>query len=401
MIIQIKPKIEHSSNFPKMTTALKNVGILWQGIQICVKCQEVQSSRELIQNMPVGHAVIPAYHYQVDLETEKIVANDSPGQVLARSLIDGLNHPQTEAVKITKEVFHQCQRVIILNCLDYLYGHSLKKLLNAERHLEYHKEYGLVVIVPHLIRWMVPPGVAEIWSVHLPLKKYQSYYPSFEKFVLQESDRFSEIYVSQAYTNPSHVDITKFTQVPQHRFDTEEFKITFIWREDRIWCDSRLHKILKKLNLLDIMLPFQNWKIRTMFQRIRKRLPLAKFAVAGLGRKTKFPDWIEDRRVDRYDEKTERETCQLYSESRLAIGVHGSNLLLPSAHAGMTIDLMPERWGNFAQDILYQESDPKLAAFRYRYVPIQTSMADIALMAASMILKRSHFYSLMNADKSL
>jgi len=47
--------------------------------------------------------------------------------------------------------------------------------------------------------------------------------------------------------------------------------------------------------------------------------------------------------------------------------VHGSNMLLPSAHAGMTIDLMPDdRWGNFAQDISYQEDDVRMGSYRYR-----------------------------------
>jgi len=37
-------------------------------------------------------------------------------------------------------------------------------------------------------------------------------------------------------------------------------------------------------------------------------------------------------------------------------------MLLPSAHAGMTVSLMPsKRWGNFAEDILFTEKDVRLA----------------------------------------
>jgi hypothetical protein len=68
----------------------------------------------------------------------------------------------------------------------------------------------------------------------------------------------------------------------------------------------------------------------------------------------------------------------------------------------MTISLTPEgRWGNFATDILYQEADPRLAAFRYRYVPIETSITEIVRMASDMILKRSDFYADMTADQFL
>jgi hypothetical protein len=146
----------------------------------------------------------------------------------------------------------------------------------------------------------------------------------------------------------------------------------------------------------------QNWRVRRLLAKIRLELPSAKFAVAGMGKKTRFPAWIEDLRVDKFDEQTEREMCRIYASSRLVIGIHGSNMLLPSAHAGMTIDIMPtDRWGNFAQDILYQESDPRIAAFRYRYVPFETSVTQLAEMALSMPIKWSEFVLNMLADKSL
>jgi hypothetical protein len=67
----------------------------------------------------------------------------------------------------------------------------------------------------------------------------------------------------------------------------------------------------------------------------------------------------------------------------------------------MTLDLMPPRWGNLAQDILYQEIDPRIASFRYRYLPIETSITALAEIASSMILKYSDFVLNMTADKSL
>jgi hypothetical protein len=74
-------------------------------------------------------------------------------------------------------------------------------------------------------------------------------------------------------------------------------------------------------------------------------------------------------------------------------------MLLPSAHAGMTIDLMPDNcWGNVIQDILYQEIDPRIASFRYRYVPIQTSTKTLSKIALSMLLSYPHFYQYMKAD---
>lgn len=75
-------------------------------------------------------------------------------------------------------------------------------------------------------------------------------------------------------------------------------------------------------------------------------------------------------------------------------------MLLPSGHAGMTIDIMPkDRLGNFAQDILYQEKDSRLAAFKYRYLPIEIGVKLLADIASSMILKYPEFVMLMTAEE--
>ncbi|MEG4086441.1 hypothetical protein [Microcoleus sp. POL10_C6] len=338
-------------------------------------------------------------YIQVNLIKGEVFAADTyKKEWLGKPLLYSLQNPQPEQLEIVKEIFKPCNRVIILNCIDHLYGHSLLKLLNAQRHLECNSDYGLVVIVPKFLRWMVPDEVAEIWTVPMSLKNGQNYYPSFAEFVEEETKRFDEIYVSEAHSHPSQFDITRFTRVPKHNFENKEIKITFIWREDRLLVNRLLFRVLRKIDQQAMSLRLQNLKIQQLFEKIRLQVPEAQFAVAGLGTKTKFPEWIKDYRVDSFNEKIEKEICHLYSESRLIIGLHGSNMLLPSGHAGMTIDLIDERWGNFAQDILYQESDPRMATFRYRFLPYQTSNDTLAFIAAVMLLKWSKFKSQMTAD---
>ena len=130
-------------------------------------------------------------------------------------------------------------------------------------------------------------------------------------------------------------------------------------------------------------------KICRLFAKARKSLPNATFTVAGQGREFAFPSWVDDRRTARFDPESEIAACRVYSESRIVIGVHGSNMLLPSAHAGMSIDLMPaDRWSNVAQDILYSPDefggDPRMASFRHRYVPVETSPSTLEVMIVSM-----------------
>jgi hypothetical protein len=397
-MIEIKPNIEHRSHCPYSGNVLKPVKVLWQGTHVCV-VSESPDGGEIIEELRIGHAAKTPY--QIDLAKKAIFSGDKYAEeLLAKPLLNSLQNPQTEQLEISQEIFKSYQRVIILNCVDYLYGHSLLKLLNAQRHLESNPELGLIVIVQKFLRWMVPDGVAEVWTVPISLKNGQDYYPSFAEFVEKQSQRFEEIYLSEAYSHPSRFDITKFTRVPKHSFDDrEKVQITFIWREDRLLVNSFLFRVLRKLKLLQIALAIQNWKVQQLFEKIRSKLPEAKFVVAGLGTKTKFPKWIEDCRVERFNETTEKETCQIYSESRLVIGLHGSNMLLPSGLAGMTLDLIENRWGNFAQDVLYQEKNPRLASFRYRYLPSQVSQDILANIATQMIQSQSDFYFHMTVDQ--
>jgi hypothetical protein len=136
----------------------------------------------------------------------------------------------------------------------------------------------------------------------------------------------------------------------------------------------------------NFLLKFQNIKVTRLFMLLRKNFPSSLFTVSGLGTATEFPQWIGDQRVAKFDADIERDVCKVYSESRVIIGVHGSNMLLPSAHAGMTIDLMPiERWGNFAQDILYQEDDSRVASYKYRYLPLNISVSTLSNIISSQL----------------
>ncbi|QIZ71559.1 hypothetical protein [Oxynema aestuarii] len=397
-MLKIKPNIEIKATCPHCQNYLSSNGVLWQGIHVCYEATCSECNTAIVGDLPVGHA--DPYSFQVDLEKGILFGGDLGRKELGEPLFDSLQNPAQEAIEIKKEVFKELNKVIILNCIDCLYGHSLLKLLNAQRHLEVHPELGLIAIVPQLLRWMVPDGVAEIWTVNLPLKRSKLYFPVFDRFVREECQRFEEIYVSKAYSHPGYFDISRFTKVAKHNFESPDFRITFIWREDRLLLKQFSFKLLKKLGLVKWGFALQNRRIVKVFSEIKKKIPKAKFSVTGLGTSTKFPDWIDDKRVTKFDEKTERKICEIYAESRLVIGIHGSNMLLPSAHAGMTIDLMPtDRWGNFAQDILYQEEDPRFASFRYLYLPLSVPLKELGFIAGTMVQKRQHFYSNMAADK--
>jgi hypothetical protein len=82
----------------------------------------------------------------------------------------------------------------------------------------------------------------------------------------------------------------------------------------------------------------------------------------------------------------------VYAESELVIGVHGSSMILPSAHAGMVISMMPSRrWGNFAEDLIYTESDVRLASFQRRIIPLNLFILDTVDICVDMLKGRTYF----------
>ena len=184
-----------------------------------------------------------------------------------------------------------------------------------------------------------------------------------------------------------------------HDFSRQEFRITYIWREDpgRMWHSrSMLPRALCKARLADAVRWWQLLRVKSLFGRLRRLVPEATYTVAGLGSFGTFPDWIEDVRVKKFDASTERKLCQTYSESRLVIGPHGSNMILPSAQAGMAVSLMPQkRWGCFAQDLLFSEYDDRMALFQKRIVPITVDLGDLADMCENMVHFRDGFIKRM------
>jgi hypothetical protein len=400
-MIQLKPNIAFQGHCPHCDGELPAEQILWQGIHICAICKCINCGAEIVADLGIGQAIYTPY--MVDLGKGLLFGGEAARLWFGEPLLKSLQHPNHELqieLNIDKKIRHS--KVIILNCLDFLYGHALLKLLNAEAHLIENMEVGLIILVPCYLRWMVPVGVAEVWEVNISLSQAQNYYPRLDKLIKTECERFDEIYVSYAHSHPRNFDITCFSGVGKHDFSCEGYRITFIWREDRPWL---LHHLWVRVGLRlgvvkRLLLKWQNHKVCCLFSSMRLTFPEANFTVAGLGTATGFPVWVDDQRVDKYDDVNERQMCKIYAESKLVIGVHGSNMLLPSAHAGMTIDLMPEdRWGNFAQDVLYQENDSRLAAYRYRYIPMGIEISALVLIATNQLSGLEWFMRAMTGKR--
>lgn len=294
---------------------------------------------------------------------------------------------------------------VLLNCLDAVYGHSLLKLLNAPRHLDDLRPDGptgahLIVLVPRRLAWLVPDGVAETWIVDLPFARGAEWNDWLAGEIRRRLDAYDDVYLSVAFSHPHPLDyeIERLTRVAP--FPRDEWRarlsrptVTFIWREDRLWCgDDRRAAPKKWRRRIFARGPSshsgasgddvgrQGAAVIALADELRERWPTLDFAVAGFGARTHLPSWIEDLRVAEIGEETERRWCARYAASHLVVGVHGSNMLLPSAHAGGVVEIIDEdRWGNSPQDILLRASDDaRLALFYYRLLPAPVAARGVA-----------------------
>ncbi|MFC1613115.1 hypothetical protein ACFL23_02165 [Patescibacteria group bacterium] len=386
-MIKVKPNIDHKSVCPQCHSTLLLDDILWQGIHICAKTHCSKCRINYVEDLKIAQAMFAGF--KVDINNKLLYGPEYSKSWFGKALYDSLMNPSFD-IKIETKIEQRkfSKNAIIINCIDFLYGHCLTKFLSTQYYLENYPNFSIILIIPKFLRWMVPEGVSETWTVNIPLnKKALKYYPQLDKKIKEECKRFNIIYVAKAFYLRTMSNISLFTKIQKHDFENRNYRITFIWREDRYWFRNKSFiLLLKKLKLNKLILRLQNLKIKCLFKKIHKHLPEAKLTIAGLGKSTSFPSWIDDRRVVKFDEEKEKKLCKTYSESRLIIGVHGSNMMLPSAHAGMVIDLMPDdRWSNLAQDVIYNATEPidyGIISWEYHYLPI-----DISIFSLTHIIK--------------
>lgn len=302
--------------------------------------------------------------------------------------------------------------VVVLNCLDTLYGHSLLKLLNAQYYLE--REIDLILIIPSFLAWMIPEGVAQVWIVGLPLSSGTEWNDWLGHEIHRRVEAFETVGLALAlsHPNPGDYNIARFTGVKP--FPLEEWErrldrptVTFIWRDDRTWQvsnDTSPGSIRKKLRssmaLRFDSLVNQRESVVELAEALRSEFPTLDFAVAGLSeaKDVHLPTWIEDLRTSNMNDDGERVYCERYASSHVVVGVHGSNMLLPSAHSGSVVELIgPERWGNFLQDILIHTSnDCRDTLFRYRFLPDSSQPQTVVQLVTSILKGQPAFGRLMN-----
>ncbi|MFO1492820.1 MAG: hypothetical protein U1F87_18355 [Kiritimatiellia bacterium] len=291
------------------------------------------------------------------------------------------------------------RRVALLNVLDDVYGHAFQKLLSVQRQLDAPDAPPVIVLAPKMFAWMIPDGVAETWLVDAPLRSFATHWTGLDEWFAAQMNRFNEVLLCPAGFSPDMQTVRperffRTAPFPLDQFWKRTPTITFVPRPDRLWTDTeglsdlalglQKHGVAKPL--LALLRLRQNALLRATARRIRKALPDAVLQVAGPGKPGGFPDWIRDLRVERPAADDELAWCRAFAASHVVIGVHGSNMHIPTALAAGFVEIQPRRrLPNMTQDISSGHRGRK-QIFLARHLPLGTPVRTIAENAVSLIL---------------
>lgn len=395
-LVPIKPLIWSEHACPRCGNGTPTaVGVVFPGIHVLGDYACSACGYTFLADLPVGFAV----DHGIAIGKADGAMYDHKGAEpwVTQPLMNAFRAPSEEDVRIERRVLKPCKRVVVLNTLDFLYGHVLLKLWNAQYYLDAHPDLGLVLLLPRSFEWLIPKGTAEVWLVDQRPSKAHGWFRSIDRQVNGFLEAYDEVWLGKGYAHPdkSKVDIERFTGIAA--FDLATYSaapkhITIVLREDRSWFRTPLHKFtyraLVKFGVKGlaraIFLGDQQRLAMAALARVRAVYPDVAATIVGLGRKRPLPNGVVDLRTERMDVDTELAWCRAYARSQFVIGVHGSNMLLPTAFAGGCIEILPhDRFGNIVQDVAVRYNDV-MQLFLYRFVDEFASPRTVARHAVSL-----------------
>ncbi len=357
--------------------------LIFQGTYTFVR----EKGADIYQTLPTGHC----QRFPVRFDKNEIISCDADSRVwLADPLHEAFISDGIE-VDIEIQKVEEATEVIIINCLDYAYGHSLLKLCNLHRHNKSNPELKAVLIVPQSLAHLNPPGVAEKWIVKTSQSSLRMRLINFDSFVKEQLARFSEIYISMTPTDLdlSNLDVESLFGVKQfgfNRFKETPYQVAFVLREDRLWLTSGwlnwLYLVERKLGLkllLNYLVRVQASNYRKLARILSRQMPDIKIVITGIGKYASFGNLPDKRSAHPISEEREGEWLQVYANSHIVIGVHGSNMMLPSLLAGACISLLPDfKIPNFAEDQITRYTEDYRQAYFQRSISTRNTPRQVA-----------------------
>src|SRR4051812_22168812 len=120
-MIQLKPHPDNSFVCPECNAEQPQINqFKFESVNIFADCSCHNCGFEFYQVLPVGHTV----DYRISIGKKNKMIYKPPGcpEWLLLSLSDAHKRKRFVQVPIERIIFKQCENIIILNALDFLYG---------------------------------------------------------------------------------------------------------------------------------------------------------------------------------------------------------------------------------------------------------------------------------------
>lgn len=373
-----------------------------------LSCSECE--RSYYGDMPTGHGI----YYPVLLEPETGQIHHGPtGDWFAEFLKQGYAERSEKRIPIRVDQRSSVSLPVLVNALDGVYIHSVSKLLNSQYLLDEHPERDVIVLVPEVVEWLVPDDIDEVWVVDRSLSEGHFWNDWLAGWIRSKLEDYDDVQlcVTFPHVHQDDFDIERFTGVSP--FPVEEWEdrlseptVTIIWRNipeggsvSRLWCSlpdsadySRrvrgyVNLIGEKLGVTELGLREQRQNVITTAETLRGIFDNIDIAVAGIGTPGGLPKWIADLRVEDPSDYEQIELCRRYAKSHVIVGPHGSQMSLPSAHAGGVVNVLPGwKRGNIGGDMKLRRCGQQETIYTYRHVPASVPASDVAREVAHLLV---------------
>ena len=271
--------------------------------------------------------------------------------------------------------------VLLLNCLDPIYGHCLHRLFSLDAYRQRNFAGSVVAIVPRFLAWLAPDDIDELWVVDAPLRECNRANATVAEMTAHLAAGVRRLrYAGMAYGGHT-VDIARYAGVAPFAVTGHDLvsppRLTLNWREDRCWTihgrpAEPAAAIAQQHRLFCLLL-----------EKLREQAPNLDAVVTGYGQSGQFPAWVQDLRLLQHDTEMERRWARRYAQSHLSFGVHGSNMILPSALSMGAMELVLVKfWPHVLFAWEWANRMPASdAVIRYRLIPVASSVSDIVSIA--------------------
>jgi len=282
-------------------------------------------------------------------------------------------------------------KLIIFNLLDIVFGHSFMRLEKLTQYIgnDDFNEYDFLVLIPFQLRYLIATFESElsVVEVKLPFEHYKNCFTSIDEEVKSIINKYTDVYC-ETLSYPQQESLKLGTlNLPIDKWVSDINKVVIVYREDRtVGITKRKQyqfysRLISLLNRIDAEIYMIGDKDNYLFKG------------------------VNDLRVVTFSKTTDdlwNEACS----GAITIGVHGSNMLIPSLCSSYNIEFVTnDKLYNFGQATSFLETlNQQETIQKYRYIYGDEFLSDIKPklvyeIIKSIIVKMNYVFDAVKEEK--